>query len=44
MKGILSYPGKTSLASLKKALSYIYYFPAGIIDKLKLNRLEKNPV
>ena len=44
LKRIFSSPGKISLTSVKKALSYIYYFPAGILDKWKLNQLEKNPV
>ena len=44
IKKIFSYREKTSLASVKKALSYLYYFPAGIVDKWKLKRLEKNPV
>jgi radical SAM superfamily enzyme YgiQ (UPF0313 family) len=34
-------PFKTNLRSLKKAASVLYYTPATIIEKIKLNRLEK---
>ncbi|HZX58778.1 MAG TPA: hypothetical protein VFE54_08635, partial [Mucilaginibacter sp.] len=34
-------PFNTNIASIKKALSVLYYTPAVAIEKFKLNRLEK---
>jgi anaerobic magnesium-protoporphyrin IX monomethyl ester cyclase len=41
MRNILRGAAKLNLFSLKKALSYFYYLPASVIDRVKLNRLEK---
>ncbi|HLF45127.1 MAG TPA: radical SAM protein, partial [Chitinophagaceae bacterium] len=43
LKKIFSKPGTTGFFSLKKAISFLYYFPASIIEKWKLNKLEKFP-
>ena len=43
MKNIISYPAQVSFLKIRKAASYLYYLPASIIDKWKLERLEKTP-
>lgn len=44
LKMIFRHPARISRHSLKKALSILYYFPAGIMAGQKLRRLEKQTV
>jgi len=41
LKQVLKKPFKTTAANLRKALSVFYHTPATLIEKAKLNRLEK---
>lgn len=41
VKQLFAHPLKTNIASLKKALSGLYYLPAAYIEKQKLRQLEK---
>jgi radical SAM superfamily enzyme YgiQ (UPF0313 family) len=41
MKKILLHPFRTDLASLKRAVSSIYFIPATLVNKIKLNQLAK---
>lgn len=41
VKQILQKPGATTLHSIKKAVSYLYYIPSAFFDKLKLDKLAK---
>jgi len=41
IKKLLRKPGTLTINTLKRSLSYMYYTPAALIDKLKLNKLAK---
>lgn len=41
LKQLFKYPGKADFPSFKKAASILYYFPATLIDKFRLQQLEK---
>ncbi|MEO6668585.1 MAG: radical SAM protein [Ferruginibacter sp.] len=42
IKKILSHPFKVNGHMIKKAISFIYYMPSEILNKFKLNQLEKS--
>jgi radical SAM superfamily enzyme YgiQ (UPF0313 family) len=44
LKNIFTKPGKTRFFTLKKAASSLYYLPASLFEKWKLNKLEKSPL
>jgi anaerobic magnesium-protoporphyrin IX monomethyl ester cyclase len=41
LKQLFTNPVQTNFATLKKALSGFYYVPAALVEKIKLNQLEK---
>ena len=41
LKQLISHPVKSNMTTLKKAASGLYYIPAALFAKVKLNRLEK---
>jgi len=43
LRQLLLHPAKINFFKIKKILSALYYVPATIIEKIKLNQLEKNP-
>lgn len=44
LKQLLTSPAKASFYKFRKAASYLYYLPASIAAKMKLDVLEKSPV
>lgn len=41
LQQLFAHPAKSNIATLKKALSGLYYAPAAFIEKIKLHQLEK---